>query len=787
MTVTDQLELIVDRSLGVWSLLSMRSALIEAASIQCAWRNGKRRFRSDVLLDAVKIQSSPSAWVAGLKGQRFSLRSVTAENLEFITEMMLLKEQPFCILRIKIENNCENPVFLESVNYCAKPETQTRSFKDKAIALPLFSTSRMDQLRFFGQGWQSWSYAGVLKNDQEFPRSRLGPLSAPMQYSWGKKHPSRPGRFISDFYGALVDLEARKGLLFGFLTQMQAYGQVEIDLNLKAVCALWQDLESVRLPPGATFKTDWACINLLDLDRPEPFDGYLKLVADLHDIKALKKPLSGWCSWYFYGQNISNDILRQHLDWIGQHSALLPLDLFQIDDGYQCNIGDWGRDDHRFPDPLEKISTEIHTKSLAAGIWMAPLAVLPGSDLAVRHPDWLLREGRARVVNAGFGWGRFFNALDGTKPEVRGAIRKWVNRVVSEWGFDYVKLDFLYAGALKGERFDDTKTGAMVVRDILSDIRTTVGKDVFLVGCGCPLGSGIGLIDSMRISPDVSEHWRGRYKGISILVDRDPGYPSAWNAVRNTYYRAHEHGVLWLNDPDCLILRESGSTLNEDEVRTLVSVIALCGGVILDSDDLTGLGDDRIAMFARLLPPINKRPIQPLLFEPEAPSLVLHHFKHHQGNWALGAVFNFSDQSRDAILNCEVLGFGSDHEVIGFEYWDQRVKVFSGKTWNLGVIPEHGVKLWALREASAGPIWVGDTIHISQGLCVSDWKITENTLRALIESDRNGTEKIWLKLPGRVVSASTNGQDILHKQLQQGIISFQIELNIKNQLELEWN
>jgi alpha-galactosidase len=218
------------------------------------------------------------------------------------------------------------------------------------------------------------------------------------------------------------------------------------------------------------FETDWACINLLNLDILEPMEGFLRQVADFHNIRTLKKPLSGWCSWYCYGQEISSDLLCQQLDWIDRSRTLPPLDLFQIDDGYQRDIGDWEQDEHRFPDSLEKLTAEIHTKSSVAGIWMAPLAVLAGSNLVIDHPDWLLRDVHGKCVNAGFGWNRFFNALDGTNPEVRKVICKWASRVVTDWGFDYIKLDFLYAGALAGKRFDDRKTGAMVIGEILSDI-----------------------------------------------------------------------------------------------------------------------------------------------------------------------------------------------------------------------------------------------------------------------------------------------------------------------------
>ncbi|MGD8864109.1 MAG: alpha-galactosidase, partial [Anaerolineales bacterium] len=577
------------------------------------------------------------------------------------------------------------------------------------------------------------------------------------------------------------------GLLLGFLSQEIAFGRLEVELSQSgSLCALWQNFESVRLPPGGTFISDWACIHAFDLDATHAFDHYLELVASVGDVGRIRESISGWCSWYYYGQDISNEDMRQEFDWITDHRDRLPLDLFQIDDGYQTNIGDWEQHDERFPEPLAYFSSDIRAASLTPGLWMAPLIASGDSKLMAQHPEWLLRDGRGKPVSAGFGWGRFFHALDGSHPGFIYEMKTWVGRAVSDWGFDYLKLDFLYAGALPGQRYDDTKTGAMVLRDVLEVIRFAAGDHTFLVGCGCPVGTGLGLVDSMRISPDVSEHWRGRYKGIPLLVSRDPGFPSAWNAIRNTYYRAHQHRLWWLNDPDCLILRSGNSSLSEDEMQSLVTMIALGGGVILDSDRLCALSDDRKAILARLIPPINRRPIQPTFFQPEKPAILVQHFEGAVGKWSLVAIFNFEETPKKTTLQRDLLGIQTGGIISGFDFWDQRILHFDGMSWDIGSIPAHGVKLLALRAQNGGPLWIGDTIHISQGNCVSEWSDKDNKLFAVIESGRIGTEKIWLDIPGTVRSVTIDGEPIDDIEYQDGMILFEIQLEHHNKLALEW-
>ena len=64
------------------------------------------------------------------------------------------------------------------------------------------------------------------------------------------------------------------------------------------------------------------------------------------------------------------------------------------------------------------------------------------------------------------------------------------------YGFDYFKLDFLYAGALGG--LEEYRHGLPAV------IRDAVGPEAYVLGCGAPILPSVGLVDAMRVSPDVA-------------------------------------------------------------------------------------------------------------------------------------------------------------------------------------------------------------------------------------------------------------------------------------------
>jgi alpha-galactosidase len=78
----------------------------------------------------------------------------------------------------------------------------------------------------------------------------------------------------------------------------------------------------------------------------------------------------------------------------------------------------------------------------------------------------------------------------------------------------------------------------------------------------------------MRIGPDVAPYWGS---------DVEPGTRLAINAI---IARSFMHRRLWLNDPDCLMLRASETHLSREERFALASAIAVSGGMLLFSDDM---------------------------------------------------------------------------------------------------------------------------------------------------------------------------------------------------------
>jgi alpha-galactosidase len=295
----------------------------------------------------------------------------------------------------------------------------------------------------------------------------------------------------------------------------------------------------------------------------------------------------GWCSWYQYFGKVTPADIRAN---IGPAQAL-GIEVFQIDDGYQAAIGDWLDPMAGWEGQLEELSREIRAAGMTPGIWTAPFLAAEDSRLASEHPDWLLRGPSGDPVRAERNWGRWILALDATNNGFLSHLGYVFGRLV-ELGFTYHKIDFCYAGAIGADGAPRSSTRAQALRSGLTAIRQGIGDDAFLLGCGCPFGPAIGLVDAMRVSADTAPRWdlSQRWLDDPEMTGFEEHPPSGRNAVEATVLRAPLHRRLWVNDPDCLMVRHFDTDLTSQQIDLMAATIAGTGGFVVISDDCSRYG-----------------------------------------------------------------------------------------------------------------------------------------------------------------------------------------------------
>ena len=452
------------------------------------------------------------------------------------------------------------------------------------------------RVRMFRNGWQSWSESSVavLGVDTD-PSLAPGALELQVMSHHADARADATGRLRSE----LVTVVADDGgaVLAGFLGGDRHDGTIWL-----AHGPTGQELHIVAFLGGAVLEAgeerELHEVRVCEVEDPRAaLADWATECGRMSGARVTAPYRLGWCSWYQYYEHVRELDVRQNLAAAGDWGV----EVVQVDDGHQSEVGDWLSSDDSFPSGLPALASAITGEGRRAGIWLAPFLAAPSSRVAADHPHWVARhrDGDPLIAMYNEHWGGFVHTLDTSHPAVLEHLERTAAALV-EMGFSYLKLDFTYAPGMEGRYHDRSLTPAQRVRAGFDAIRRGAGDGTFLLGCGAPLGAAIGVVDGMRIGPDVAPWWAPRLDLWEL-----PGYmttiPATVNAWRNTLTRSFMHRRLWLNDPDCLMLRTSDTELTEEQVEAWAMAVAVSGGMAVLSDDLTTLDGRARALLAEVL------------------------------------------------------------------------------------------------------------------------------------------------------------------------------------------
>ena len=282
------------------------------------------------------------------------------------------------------------------------------------------------------------------------------------------------------------------------------------------------------------------------------FAAYAELLAERLG-RRIARAGAVWSSWYSYFEDVDEDLVARTVDDLAGYG----FDVVQLDDGWERAVGDWTAN-ARFPSGMAATADRIAAAGFRPGLWLAPLIASPHSAFARDRPELLVQDADGRPLVAGTNWGVGYHALDTTRPEVLEHLGEVVRRAVDD-GFTYVKLDFLYAGAVRGHRSRDLPR-EQVYREAVQHIRRVVGDEVYLLGCGVPMLPSAGVFDGVRVGPDTAALWENH------ATPDDPSESGTRNAVAASIARAWLRPLYEL-DPDAAYFRSRRSLLDEPQRR----------------------------------------------------------------------------------------------------------------------------------------------------------------------------------------------------------------------------
>ncbi len=453
------------------------------------------------------------------------------------------------------------------------------------------------RISFFRNGHQSWSTARSYRMTEKPLRPRLRLVSL-VTSNLANLPSNAPGILSSEMYTVVSDLDDDQAVLVGQCEPFNQFVYIMLHLHPErprsSFFEIVYDFGRKVLAPGQEIELDG--LMFLSGDAGAIVGEYFSLLSQLRRPAPAER--AGWCSWYQYYDKISPGLLLENLRLLKESG--LKADFFQIDDGWQAAVGDWLVERPAFKGRMAELAGAIRQAGYTPGLWIAPFALSARSRLFREHPEYIVRDSGGAPLVAGYNpiWKGLYYGLDLTHPRCREYIAEFIRKATREWGYSYLKCDFLFAACLRGANHHDIGLSrAEIIKSGMALIREAAGPGVSILGCGMPLSAGIGTVEAMRIGPDTGDFW---IRPESFLL-RTGAMVGLRNSLRATLTRAPMHGALWVNDPDCVMARERGTGLRAAERRSQMDAVALSGGLVTISDDLSLLSQEDFKELALLI------------------------------------------------------------------------------------------------------------------------------------------------------------------------------------------
>ena len=241
-------------------------------------------------------------------------------------------------------------------------------------------TGLAGRLRMYRNGWQSWSETSVATVGVDVdPATVAGALELNVMTHHADPRGGRADRLRSEMVTVLAD--DRAAVLAGFLggdlhdgTLWVSHGQTGQELRVQAY------LGDAVLAPGEERDLHEVWLGAVD----DPLDALDEWATEYgrRSLARTRSPYQvGWCSRYHYFEHVRELDVRENLAAAGDW----PVDVFQVDDGYQSCVGDWLTTADSFPSGLPALGQRHRLGGMPAGAVAGPLP--GGSGVSASRPS----------------------------------------------------------------------------------------------------------------------------------------------------------------------------------------------------------------------------------------------------------------------------------------------------------------------------------------------------------------------------------------------------------------
>ncbi|MFT4089352.1 MAG: alpha-galactosidase [Asticcacaulis sp.] len=437
------------------------------------------------------------------KGTAHTVRGVSAEGIEKVLVITLYDRYPgFALTRTTYRNRGAEAVSVQR-------------WRGHAYAL-----------KSSGVGFWSWSGA-----THENRRDWVQPVGE------GFDQPNFMGMNASDYGSGTPIVDAWRpdaGLAVGHVETRPKLVSLPLLGTAAGASVAIEESRAFELAGGDSFTTLETFVTVHQRDYYATLDTYRRIMADKG--MAAPKPTEGcyeaiWCAWGY-----DRDFTIAEIEGSLSKVKDMGLEWAVIDDGWQTSEGDWYLDVAKFPrkdEDMIALVQMIRAAGLKPKLWLAPLAVDPGTDLLRYNTDQLVLNEWGAVQDVSW-WNAFY--LCPAYGPVRDFTKALITKIIGEWGFDGIKLDGQHMNAVapcynpKHNHVHPTDSVEQIQDFWKMVYDTAIAIKPHAVIEFCPCGTAYAFYNlpytNQVPSSDPLSSWQIRHKGKSLkaLMGGDAAY-----------------------------------------------------------------------------------------------------------------------------------------------------------------------------------------------------------------------------------------------------------------------
>ncbi len=390
------------------------------------------------------------------------------------------------------------------------------------------------------------------------------------------EYPNKPGKLHGYTYGYFR--EDKRYTLIGSLSEKEGFTTITTDA-LSGIVEVQKECE------GVTFTGDLTVFDLCIFRGGEEtvFDAYFEAMGIA---RPAAKPFFGY---QYRGRLTQNPLSR---DILTRSNAKCKPDVYLLDTGKEAVEDRLFALDDTFSSGMKSLAAAIKRRGMIPGITLTPFVCSKDTALYGAHPDLFLTDENGEEVAVSYR-GKTCYALDLDHRGTREHIRKLIQTVHEDWGFDFIRLDGLYA-ACRFPKAGNTRGGVMC--EAMAFLRECAGS-AMLYACDVPLGAAFGTADYCAVTPDPTADWDGSLFARLPYLER----PSTKAAIMTAVFRRGLNGRAFLSCAGNFTLDKTFSRLTAAQKTWLSKVQSTCASVLMTADDLSKYGFEKMAAVEELL------------------------------------------------------------------------------------------------------------------------------------------------------------------------------------------